>query len=145
MKYGMVAVVLALAAGGAWWLWGDSNQPAGSANARSTDQPGKPMVDVTVPELSGDAVIGARVFEARCSACHGANAAGNDGFGPPLVHRYYAGGHHGDMAFVLAAQRGVRSHHWKFGDMPPVEGITRAEVDMVVAYVRALQAANGLR
>ncbi len=48
------------------------------------------------------------------------------------------------MAFLMAARNGVRSHHWKFGDMPPVEGITDAEVKTIVAYVRALQQANGI-
>ena len=145
MNVKVVALVLVGAAGAAWWLWGAGSERTGTVNAQSADQPGTPMVDVIVPELSGNAAIGARVYAARCSACHGANAAGNQGRGPPLVHPYYAGGHHGDMAFVMAAQRGVRSHHWRFGDMPPVEGITRAEVDMVIAYVQALQAANGLR
>ncbi len=145
MNFNVVAIVLAIAAGGAWWLWGNPSEPTGTLNAQSTNQPDPPMVEVTVPELSGNTAIGARVFEARCSACHGANAAGIQGKGPPLVHQIYSGGHHGDMAFVMAAQRGVRSHHWRFGDMPPVADITRAELDMVIAYVRALQAANGLR
>jgi hypothetical protein len=48
------------------------------------------------------------------------------------------------MAFVMAAQNGVRAHHWKFGDMPPVEGVTNADILNVVAYVRALQRENGI-
>ena len=49
-------------------------------------------------------------------------AAGHDGAGPPLVHKIYQPGHRSDMAFVLAAQNGVRAHHWPFGNRPPVEG-----------------------
>jgi hypothetical protein len=48
------------------------------------------------------------------------------------------------MAFVLAAQNGVRAHHWKFGNMPRIEGLTQGDVKMVVAYVRELQRANGI-
>lgn len=103
-----------------------------------------PMVAVTVPALTGDAVIGARAFVAKCAECHGANAAGIDGKAPPLVHRIYEPSHHGDMAFQLAAENGVRAHHWRFGNMPPVEGVTRAEIAAIVAYVRALQQANGI-
>ena len=43
-----------------------------------------------------------------------------------------------------AAALGVRGHHWRFGDMPPVEGLTRTDVAMIVAYVRELQRANGI-
>ena len=112
---------------------------AGSSTA------GVPIVEVTLPDtLSATAEIGKRAFEAKCAACHGANAAGQDGVAPPLVHKIYESGHHGDAAFMLAARNGVRAHHWKFGNMPPVEGITDGEVMMIVAYVRELQQANGI-
>lgn len=106
---------------------------------------GDPIVQVSVPtELSSNAQIGKSAFEAKCAACHGANAAGQNGVAPPLVHKIYEPSHHGDEAFWIAAQRGVRSHHWKFGDMPQVEGLTRGDVKMIVAYVRELQRANGI-
>ncbi len=48
------------------------------------------------------------------------------------------------MAFYLAAQNGVRAHHWKFGDMPPQDGLTKADVAGIVTYVRELQRTNGI-
>jgi len=60
------------------------------------------------------------------------------------VHAIYEPGHHGDLAFKRAAMNGVRAHHWPFGNMPPVQGITRADIGAIVAYVRALQRANGI-
>jgi len=39
---------------------------------------------------------------------------------------------------------GVRAHHWSFGNMPAVEGLTRADVKMIIAYIRELQRANGI-
>jgi len=48
------------------------------------------------------------------------------------------------MAFVLAAQNGVRAHHWEFDNMPAVEGVTRSDILAIVAYIRALQRANGI-
>jgi hypothetical protein len=39
---------------------------------------------------------------------------------------------------------GVQAHHWRFGNMPPVEGITRAEVATIITYIRELQRANGI-
>ena len=103
------------------------------------------MVDVTVPELTPIAEMGQQVFEENCAVCHGANAAGNDGAGPPLVHIVYEPNHHGDAAFYMAARNGVRAHHWKFGDMAPVPGVTEADVTAIIAYVRELQRANGIR
>jgi hypothetical protein len=48
------------------------------------------------------------------------------------------------MAFVLAAKNGVRSHHWRFGDMPPIDGVANADVLMIVRYIRELQKENGI-
>lgn len=100
-------------------------------------------VAVTVPLLTGAAAAGEKVFAANCARCHGTHAAGSK-YGPPLVHRIYEPGHHGDGAFYRAAALGVRAHHWKFGNMPPVPGVSGANMRAVVAYVRALQAANGI-
>ena len=102
------------------------------------------MVAVVVPAIEGNAAIGQRIFEAACSSCHGTNAAGMEGSGPPLVHVIYEPGHHGDESFQRAAAGGVRSHHWRFGDMPRVEGLTRGYVMMIVTYIRELQRANGI-
>ncbi len=107
---------------------------------------GEPIVTVAIPaELSTNATIGKTGFEAKCSVCHGLNAAGQDGVAPPLVHKIYEPSHHGDEAFWLATQRGVSSHHWRFGNMAPVDGLTRADVKMIVTYIRELQRENGIR
>lgn len=102
-----------------------------------------PAVDVKVPELSPLAVRGKAVFDDNCAVCHGVNAAGTDK-GPPLVHNIYNPGHHADGAFFLAAKRGVRSHHWPYGDMPPQPQVTDEQMVAIVRYVRELQQANGI-
>lgn len=107
---------------------------------------GAPIVEVALPaELSSDAQIGKRAFEAKCAQCHGLNAAGVDGAGPPLVHKIYEPNHHGDAAFLVAVRNGVRQHHWDFGNMLPVDGLTDGDVKAIVRYVRELQAENGIR
>ncbi|MCB1417387.1 MAG: cytochrome c [Nitratireductor sp.] len=105
---------------------------------------GRAIADVRVPTLSAVATAGQAVFDANCAACHGDNAAGRDGAGPPLVHKIYEPNHHSDAAFFLAARQGVRSHHWPFGNMPPVAGVSDDDVALIVAYVRELQRANGV-
>lgn len=103
------------------------------------------LSNVVVPDtLSANAQIGRAVFNAKCAACHGPDAAGQNGVAPPLVHKIYEPSHHGDEAFQRAAATGVRSHHWRFGDMPPIEGLTRGDVKMIVTYIRELQRANGI-
>lgn len=105
---------------------------------------GKAIVSVQVPELTGAAKAGEALFSANCAGCHGESAAGREGMGPPLVHKIYEPGHHADGAFHLAVARGVRAHHWPFGDMPPVKGLTEDNVAKIVEYVRTLQRANGI-
>ncbi|WP_375266057.1 c-type cytochrome [Planktotalea sp.] len=103
------------------------------------------MTDVILPEvLSENALIGKRAFEASCASCHGTNAAGQEGVAPPLIHKIYEPSHHGDESFQRASALGVRAHHWRFGDMPAVEGITRGEVTFIITYIRELQRANGI-
>jgi mono/diheme cytochrome c family protein len=143
-RYAIIAIGLAVVLGiGFWWTGpsGDAVVPASDDTARANAA----MVDVLVPEtLSANAEIGKLAYDAKCAACHGANAAGQDGVAPPLVHKIYEPSHHGDAAFLLAAKNGVRAHHWRFGNMPPVEGVTDGDVKMIVAYVRELQRANGI-
>lgn len=118
----------------------------GSTETSQTAQvQGSAIVEVALPEtFSQNAQVGELAFVAKCSSCHGVNAVGQEGVAPPLVHKIYEPGHHGDEAFQRAAALGVRGHHWTFGNMPPVEGITRGDVTMIVAYIRELQSENGI-
>lgn len=104
---------------------------------------GTATVDVRVPTLSASAARGARAFGANCKQCHGPNAAGTDK-GPPLVHRIYEPSHHGDAAIRRAVRLGVRPHHWGFGAMPKID-VSDRELDAIIAYIRELQRANGIR
>ncbi len=130
------SIVVITAVAFAWYVILKPSEP--------TQTEGRPMVEVSLPELGGAAALGEPLFVANCSICHGLNAAGKEGLAPPLVHRIYRPGHHADIAFELAAQIGVRSHHWPFGSMPPVEGVSKSDVKMITAYVRALQRENGI-
>ena len=138
-----VAAVIVILGIGFWWS--SPNEETSTNGGLDGDSVGSPMVEVVLPvAFSENAQIGQRVFEAKCADCHGANAAGQQGVAPPLVHKIYEPSHHSDMAFVLAAKNGVRAHHWKFGNMPKIEGITEGEVKFVATYVRELQRGNGI-
>jgi mono/diheme cytochrome c family protein len=109
-----------------------------------TSDLGVPMVDVVVPDLGSDERAGEVAFNAFCAECHGRNAGGRDGNGPPLVHEIYRPSHHADISFLYAPTVGVRAHHWPYGNMPSIPGITQDETALALKYVRALQAANGI-
>ncbi len=87
--------------------------------------------------------VGMGKFKQNCSQCHGEWARGTE-LGPPLIHNYYKPSHHGDNAFYRAAMSGVKAHHWKFGDMPPVEGIKKRDVTRIISFIRWLQQSNNL-
>jgi len=101
--------------------------------------------DVVIPPLEGAQAYGGRVFAAKCVACHGDVLTGVEGAGPPLLHDFYVPGHHSDGAIEAAVRRGAPAHHWPFGDMPAVKGLTGADIAAVIGYIRSVQQANGIR
>ncbi|MBD3661334.1 MAG: cytochrome c [Arenibacter algicola] len=102
------------------------------------------VVNVNVPtNLSAKAKRGARTFADNCAACHGDNGAGSDK-GPPLIHNIYNPGHHSDESFILAMQRGVRQHHWPYGNMPPQKDVNTTKASNIITYIREVQTANGI-
>lgn len=86
---------------------------------------------------------GQELYQVNCAQCHGDAALGT-AQGPPLVHIIYEPSHHADAAFLLATLRGVRAHHWAFGDMPPQPQVSREEMAEIVKYVRWLQREAGV-
>lgn len=88
--------------------------------------------------------LGKNLFEKNCGSCHGISGNGSDK-GPPFMHKIYEPSHHGDEAFYRAALYGVKSHHWKFGDMAPVPGIERRDISKILPYLRWLQRQNGIK
>ena len=103
------------------------------------------IVKIKIPQtLSNEAILGKKIFESNCVECHGKNAVGKKKIGPPLIHKIYESSHHNDSTFYRAVEMGVRDHHWTFGDMPAIEGITRNEVKAVISYIRELQRENNI-
>ena len=143
MKRIIAISIILIVVGALYLVWHPALQTAASDTTISMEN--EVLANVLVPEtLSQNAQIGKLGFDAKCAACHGVNAAGQDGVAPPLVHMIYEPSHHGDEAFQRAAAMGVRGHHWPFGEMPPIEGVTRGDVTMIIAYIRELQRANGI-
>lgn len=105
-----------------------------------SEESAETVLRATIPS---ELLRGEQAFESNCVACHGTRGLGT-GSGPPLVHIVYESAHHADIAFVMAIERGVRAHHWGFGDMPPVPGLERDDVLAIISYIRYLQRQVGI-
>jgi mono/diheme cytochrome c family protein len=99
--------------------------------------------EINIPPQNPELVAaGAELYVIHCAECHGNDLRGTDK-GPSHLSIVYEPNHHGDGAFLFAVQRGSRAHHWSFGDMPPIEGISVDDIDAIVAFVRETQRLEG--
>lgn len=107
--------------------------------AQNWQPPPKPS-----PGLMPNPNVGKPLYATHCASCHGVDLNGTE-VGPPMLHRVYEPSHHSDAAFQMAVAQGVRAHHWQFGDMEPVEGLTPDDVAHITAYIRMHQRRAGIR
>ncbi len=98
----------------------------------------RPAIAAETIEIPFKLARGQMLYEENCSSCHGLQLDGTDK-GPPLVHPFYKPSHHGDKAFYRAALQGTKQHHWNFGDMKPVAGMTPNKMDSLLPYIRYYQ------
>ncbi|MGD2100931.1 MAG: cytochrome c [Acidimicrobiia bacterium] len=85
---------------------------------------------------------GEELYTSNCAECHGDDLRGTDA-GPAHLSEVYVPSHHSDGAFLVAVRAGSPQHHWDFGAMPPVEGLTDSDVEAIVAFVRERQRTEG--
>jgi len=95
----------------------------------------------TLPEKF---VKGEQAYDKYCAGCHGTNARGTD-HGPSFIDKIYEPNHHGDLAFMTAPRMGARAHHWNFGDMPKISGVSDDELKQITGYIRWLQRNAGIQ
>ena len=109
--------------------------------AGCSEQSGAP--ETGIPPQDPDLVAnGAVLYEATCAECHGSDLRGTDQ-GPSHLSVIYEPNHHADIAFLLAVRQGSPAHHWSFGNMEPVPGLSDEDVDAIVAFVRETQRIEG--
>lgn len=95
--------------------------------------------DAAAPSSESD---GEALYLQSCAGCHGADSRGTN-LGPSHLSIVYEPNHHPDEAFRRAIAQGVVSHHWNFGNMAPIPGLSDAEVEAIIEHVRARQAEEG--
>ncbi len=118
---------------------GSESDPPGATTESGADH----SVLVTDAALSDTGRAGEEVFNANCSVCHGVGATGSER-GPSLIHRIYHPGHHPDFSIRNAVSQGVKQHHWFFGNMAPVPGVSADEVEQIICYIRERQRSAGI-
>jgi mono/diheme cytochrome c family protein len=117
----------------------------GCAGGTGQAVPAPPAVQTAVAQpVPPEHVQGGRLYSQHCAGCHGERALGTSK-GPPLLSPIYLPNHHSDAAFQIAVQRGVTPHHFTFGPMPPIPGVSPDEVAAITRYVRWLQQQSGIR
>ena len=111
---------------------GDTSAPEPSpAQTAEVTAPTSTAAELVIPD-------GGEVYQQYCAECHGVDLRGTDK-GPSQLSIVYEPNHHGDYAYRVAIREGTREHHWWFGDMPPVEGISDLEIEKVISFIRAEQ------
>lgn len=104
---------------------------------------GSDASDAASPAAASDIETrGAEVYAASCASCHGIDLRGTDK-GPSHLSIVYEPNHHSDDAFRSAIANGAPQHHWGFGNMDPVRGLSDDDVEAVIAYVRFEQERQG--
>lgn len=91
------------------------------------------------PEL---VTLGGGLYEANCAQCHGSDLRGTDQ-GPSHLSEVYEPGHHTDQAFLMAVKFGSQAHHWPYGAMAPVPGLSDDDIAAITAFVREQQRLKG--
>jgi cytochrome c551/c552 len=130
----VAAVVLLVLAGG------------GGGNTTADGKPVDPMtglsefnIPVQDPALVAEGEV---LYQASCASCHASNLEGT-AVGPSHLSVIYNPEHHSDAGFARAVISGVQAHHWGFGDMPPIAGLTDDDLVKIIAYVRENQRVRG--
>lgn len=90
------------------------------------------------------AEVGQIAFAADCAACHGRNAEGTER-GPALTQAAYGPAELPDQHFRDAVQKGAPARRHDFGAMPAFPGLPDRRLDQILAFVRELQRARGIR
>lgn len=99
----------------------------------------RPEMPIQDPVL---VVAGEPLYTTNCAECHGEDLRGTD-LGPSHLSIVYEPSHHSDGAFAVAVLVGTAQHHWPYGSMEPVEGLSDEDIISIIAYVREIQRIEG--
>lgn len=83
-------------------------------------------------------IAGLRLFQEKCSGCHGTHGVGSSR-GPALIDKSYFRASFSKQAFHYAVKHGVRQQKWSFGDMPAFPNLKFNQIERLERYLREVQ------
>ena len=86
---------------------------------------------------------GRAIFQITCATCHGTTLHGTS-MAPSMIQAAFAPDQTPDQAFFNAIRHGVPQKRFEKGPMPAQPSVATADIPAVVAYVRSVQAQNGI-
>lgn len=92
---------------------------------------------LTQPMWAADSAAGKAVFDKKCKVCHGATGEGNPGMAKALKIEFKALGSAEVQKMSDADLK--KTVMMGMGKMKPVSGLSEADTDNVVAFVRTLK------
>jgi mono/diheme cytochrome c family protein len=95
------------------------------------------MVAAITPALAADAAAGHAVYDKKCKMCHGASGEGNPGMAKALNTTIQPLGSSEVQKMSDADLKKIVTQGK--GKMKPPAGLSSAEVDNVIAFVRTLK------
>ncbi len=98
--------------------------------------PGPPVYFASVEQ-------GLVALAGECARCHGRLAEGTDR-SPNLIHPDYGPRVRTDAQFRRAVREGMPARGG-YGAMPPSPGVSKHRLERMIAFLRGLQRANGIR
>ena len=99
----------------------------------------------TIPELTPLAQHGRVVISEKCADCHGVDGTGGSRNGPPMLHPMYRDEIFPDFVFKRSVREGKREKNWRFGPMPAMPDLSDKDIDGVIAFVREVHTATGVK
>ncbi len=79
----------------------------------------------------------------ECARCHGRLARGTER-GPDLIHPVYGPSVRSDAQFRRAVREGLPARRG-YGAMPPSPDVSKRRLERMIAFLRELQRADGIR
>ncbi len=98
----------------------------------------------SAPSISASVQLGGIAYAEECTGCHGRTARGTER-GPNLIHADYGPARRSDAQFRRALSEGKLARRAGYEDMPPVKDRSERHLNRLVAFLRDVQRANGIR
>ena len=102
--------------------------------------------DEKQPPLTQEQLVakGRSIFNSTCATCHSVSLQGGS-MAPSMLQAAFAPAQLPDSAISQAIQNGVNDNRFGKGPMPAQPSVHPKDIPAVIAYIRWVQQANGIK